>query len=283
VAALTFTPYKRRYYRAVQDILFRARRVHTHLDWHETQPWLESQYQPIMRLAWQNWRLVGLLAASQPLNHSAWVRLLALDDRVNGDLLPILWETVAGELRGMTVERVGLLTATDDWIEPYLESLGFHYVEDVVTLARSGDHLPPPRPNRLDIRAAEPEDLGALVTVDHAAFAPPWQLAEDELRQAHRIASTCTLAWLDGAAVGYQLSTLYLDGAHLARLAVMPDLQGEGIGGALLGDALQRFFRRYVYHMTVNTQATNLQSQRLYTRFGFSRTGYDLPYWEAVL
>ncbi|MBZ0277817.1 MAG: GNAT family N-acetyltransferase, partial [Anaerolineae bacterium] len=57
----------------------------------------------------------------------------------------------------------------------------------------------------------------------------------------------------------------------------------QGVGGALLGDVLQRFFRRNVFSMTVNTQASNEQSQRLYTRFGFSRTGFDLPYWEAAL
>lgn len=282
MAAFTITHYKRRYYRAVQDLLFRARRVHTHLDWHETQHWLESQYQPLMRLAWQNWRLVGLLAASQPLNHAAWVRLAALDDRLNGDLLTVMWDAIAAELRGLSVQRVGLLMM-DDWLKPRLESLGFRYIEHVVTLARSGNELPPPRPNPVEIRAAEPGDLDALVRVDHAAFAPPWQLAADEMRQAHRIAPTCTLALLDGAAVGYQLSTLYLDGAHLARLAVLPNRQGQGIGGALLDDVLQRFFRRYVYTMTVNTQDSNTQSQHLYTRFGFSRTGYDLPYWEAAL
>ena len=47
----------------------------------------------------------------------------------------------------------------------------------------------------------------------------------------------------------------------------------------LLIDLLSRFERRGVLSMTVNTQASNTRSQRLYTGFGFERTGYDLPVW----
>ena len=46
---------------------------------------------------------------------------------------------------------------------------------------------------------------------------------------------------------------------------------------------LRHFWRRGVYGVTVNTQDSNLASQRLYAKFGFARTGYDLPVWVADL
>jgi ribosomal protein S18 acetylase RimI-like enzyme len=101
----------------------------------------------------------------------------------------------------------------------------------------------------------------------------------DELRQANRISAASTVAEIDGSIVGYEISTLYFDGAHLARLAVSPHAQGHGVARALLLDTLRRFERRGVHVITVNTQAGNLRSQRLYTSFGFERTGYDLPVW----
>ena len=52
---------------------------------------------------------------------------------------------------------------------------------------------------------------------------------------------------------------------------------------ALLIDLLRRFERRSVRAMTVNTQSSNLRSQRLYTGFGFERTGYDLPVWTVEI
>ncbi|MBZ0277415.1 MAG: hypothetical protein K8I60_14815, partial [Anaerolineae bacterium] len=211
MAALTLTPYKRRYSRAVQDLLFRSHRSHTHLDWQETQHWLEAQHTPLMRLAWQNWRLVGLLAASYPLNHCVWMRLAAVDDRLSDrEVMRVMWDDLVPELRGLTVNKMGVLAA-EGWIESLLPFLGFAYIEDVVTRARGGPEIPPPRPNHLEIHTVEPDDLAGVLRVDHAAFAPPWQLTTEDMRQAHRLASSCTLAQLDGVTVGYQLSTLYLD------------------------------------------------------------------------
>ena len=51
----------------------------------------------------------------------------------------------------------------------------------------------------------------------------------------------------------------------------------------LVSSMLRYFWRRGVYGVTVNTQESNLASQRVYTRLGFSRTGFDLPVWLAEL
>src|SRR6185369_15396972 len=134
------------------------------------------------------------------------------------------------------------------------------------------NEAPPPG---LSIRLNEPGDLAAILAVDNHAFTPPWQMERDELRAAVRISACCTVAERDGELIGYQLSTLYFDGAHLARLAVVPETQGIGMARALLIDLLRRFERRGVRTMTVNTQSSNTRSQRLYIGFGFERTGYD--------
>jgi [ribosomal protein S18]-alanine N-acetyltransferase len=279
---LTITPYQRRYLHPLRDLLFHSQSVHTHLDWHETDHWLDTQQVP-MRLAWQNGRLVGMIAASAPLNNTSWIRLAATQDFIDQRaVLHALWQDLVTDLRAQEVRLVALL-AVRDWITDYAQELGFTYQEDIITLARAGQTMPEPRPHRLMLRAAEPYDLETLARVDQAAFSAPWQLAADELRQAYRISASCTVALQEGRIVGYQLSTLYFDGAHLARLAVVPHMQGKGVGGVLLGDVLSRFFRRGVYSMTLNTQASNLQSQRLYRRFGFRPNGYDLPYWSAIL
>jgi ribosomal-protein-alanine N-acetyltransferase len=279
---LTLTPYQRRYLQPIRDLLFRSHSVHTHLDWHETDQWLESQQVP-MRLAWQNGRLVGVLATSLPLNDTCWIRLAAVQDNADQTgILSALWNDLLPELRGLGV-RLAALLAVRDWITDFAPNLAFHYVEDIVTLARSSRMIPDLPPHHLTLRPAETPDLDNMSYIDQAAFSPPWQLASDELRQAYRISASCIVALQDTQIVGYQLSTLYFDGAHLARLAVLPDMQGQGIGGVLLDDLLRRFFRRGVFSMTVNTQASNLHSQHLYRRYGFRPNGYDLPYWTATL
>ena len=88
------------------------------------------------------------------------------------------------------------------------------------------------------------------------------------------------MAELDKRIVGYQISTLYQDGAHLARLATIPEMQGMGIGGALVGEMIEHFLRRGITTLTVNTQRSNQQSQRLYQRFKWEIVaGLDRDRW----
>ncbi len=278
MSAFTITPYHRRHLQSVRDLMFISALVHTHLDWYDTDSWLENR-ESHTQLAWHKGRLVGLMANSRPLNGASWLRVAALHEKVDQpSVMRALWEAMLAELRLLGAKTVNVLIVRD-WLTPHLQMLGFHYNEEIITLSRYGYELPEQHPDRPVVRVAETRDLPKLVQVDHAAFPPPWQLADDELRQAHRMCSSCTIALYDNAVVGYQLSTLYFDGAHLARLAVAPQAQGHGVGGALLADVLTRFFRRGIYAMTLNTQSSNQQSQQLYTRFGFRPNGYDLPYW----
>jgi ribosomal protein S18 acetylase RimI-like enzyme len=66
-------------------------------------------------------------------------------------------------------------------------------------------------------------------------------------------------------------------GGHLARLAVLPAYQGRGVGYALVNDLLRQFVFRGIFRVTVNTQADNHASLRLYENMGFQRTGESYP------
>ena len=81
--------------------------------------------------------------------------------------------------------------------------------------------------------------------------------------------AAATVALEDDQVVGYQLSTAGPMGGHLARLAVLPHLQGKGLGYALVYHVLDEFTRRGVEHVTVNTQSDNHASQSLYHKSGF--------------
>ena len=282
VSALTIAPYQRRHLQQIRDLLFHSTHVHSHLDWLDSDQWLETG-DTITYLAWQQGRLIGLIALSAPLNGSTWIRLAAVSDQIDPEsVLCLLWAEIVQRLRELGVHTVGLLVV-NDWIARYAPALGFQYGEEIITLARSGSELPLQLPNRPRIRVAEMRDIAQLAELDQAAFDPPWQMSLYDLRQAYRIASSCTVATKDDRILGFQISTFFFDGAHLARLAVHPSAQGQGIGGTLLGDLLARYTRRGIQMMTVNTQASNYQSRRLYQRFGFEPNGYNLPYWSTRL
>jgi GNAT superfamily N-acetyltransferase len=276
------TPFQRRHLQLVRDLLFYSAQMHAHLDWQESDDWLETSA-GVTRLAWYHGHLIGLMSCSRPLHNSVWLRLAAVaDQQQRTAILQALWQDMLPELRTTGVKLVGLL-ALNDWILADLPALGFHYQEDIVTLRRAGQRIPELTPTAVRVRVAQPDELATLTEIDQKAFDPPWQMDYEEMRQAYRNAYSCTVAEWNGMLLGFQISTFFLEGAHLARLAVTPQAQGKGIGALILHDLLQRFIRRGVYAMTVNTQSSNSRSRRLYERFNFQANGYDLPYWTASI
>lgn len=282
MSALTLSGYERRHRDAVLDLVFDHMQSHTHLDWYMADEWLDH-HAGAVSLAWQGRRLMGVMGFSVPQDEGVWMRVLAVRDAApTRDVVRALWEDAGILLAAQAVKTASLLVFSD-WVLPYMTDFGMHQIEMVVTMKRNGGDLPRQLNTRPILRPAEYEDLPLMTSIDHAAFSPPWRLAAEDLRSAMRIASSCKLAYVDGRVVAYQLSTRYDDNGHLARLAVLPDVQGMGVGGALLHDLLHNFNRRRVKTITVNTQLSNLRSQRLYSTYGFRRNGYDLPVYSVKL
>jgi ribosomal-protein-alanine N-acetyltransferase len=172
----------------------------------------------------------------------------------------------------------------DAWMEQLAEESGFERTHSVMVLSRPRAAVPStlPRPG-LNVRVAGPADHADIIATDTAAFSAPWQMSGDLLTLAIERADYLTVAERDGAIVGYQLSTPSHQGAHLARLAVLPDQQGQGIGAALLGQLLDHYHRRGAREITVNTQDTNAASLALYRRMGFVPTGTRFPVYQYDL
>ncbi len=277
---MTVTLYERRHQQAVMDLLFRSHYVHYHLDWHDTDEWLNNKDAPTFVL-WDEDRIIGVLGVSIPLEGTCWLRLAAIIDGVDiQHAIETLWQTLYIHLQKQHIKSVWIL-GVHAWLTPHLQYLDFRYVEDVVTLRRNTSELPstPQSDIAIDIRTLHMEDVPMVADVDRQAFHPPWQMTDDDIYHALRHAAIATVAQIDNKIVGYQISTKSHSIAHLARLAVHPTLQGRKIGAALLDDMIRRFQRRGISTMTVNTQASNTHSQRLYNRYYFERNGYDFPVW----
>jgi ribosomal protein S18 acetylase RimI-like enzyme len=128
------------------------------------------------------------------------------------------------------------------------------------------------------------DDLPNVKALDAEAFGPIWQQSMDTLEIAFQQASVATVAEdQDGGIIGYQISTASSGGGHLARLAVHPRFQRQGVGYSLVRDMVAQFYRRGALQVTVNTQLENLASLALYQKAGFQRTGEVYPVFETYL
>jgi ribosomal-protein-alanine N-acetyltransferase len=203
----------------------------------------------------------------------------------NGSVVDTAWKVLWSKAT-KTLDRSIPLAALplQNWFRRTLESSGFNHAFDVVVLKWKDDGQKveaPPSARQINIRLMNYDDLSAVHELDSEAFEPLWQHSLDLLADAYRDAAIGTIAEDQSGIVGYQISTLGTEGAHVARLAVRPSAQGKGVGTALLSDLLATFRRRGISQASVNTQVDNAVSLRLYRKMGFEKTDEIYPIYKA--
>ena len=267
----------------IEELLFSSGRVATSMHWSDTADWLREHPQ-WTRALWRNGQLVSLLACTPPLSGNSWLRICALQDDVDARAsFRELWLQLRAALQGEGVIKANLLCGHQGWLQDCLPDSGFRRSEQVISLRRSFTLTAPPGKDLAHIRPASDSDLEALRELDAAAFPPRWHMSDGEMRRNLRRAACFTVAVEEGRIRGFQITTRGTWDAHLARLAVAPQHQGAGLGRQLLGDVIRHLASRRLDSLTVNTQADNYRSLRLYRRFGFLRNGDDFAVWSQPL
>ncbi|WP_423224887.1 GNAT family N-acetyltransferase [Candidatus Amarolinea aalborgensis] len=191
--------------------------------------------------------------------------------------LPALWEPVAAALRSRRVQAVVHIAAAE-WLHAPLQRLGFQISDTLEVLQRgvgidhASDGVGP-----ATLRSARPDEILALQAVDSAAFAPPWRATAADLTGLLVMSSHAIVAEMEGQVMGYAVSDVRGEFGVLARLAVLPAAQGQGLGRQLLTDALRFCRRSGARSVSLNTKASNQASQRLYAQHGFRLLGKRTP------
>jgi len=193
-----------------------------------------------------------------------------------------LWPTAERYLASRAVQSVHYVGEAP-WLLEALTQQGFRQVTTLVSFEKiqDGPSWTAPAPARL--RAMRAEDLDALAEIDAACFPPTWRYPRSMLAASLQPAARLVAAEVDRRLVGYQLSVQEGNEAQIIRLAVIPEYRRRGIASQLVADALATFRRGRVRRVALNTQSDNVAAQRLYERFGFQRTGEELPVLEKMV
>lgn len=253
-----------------QDIL-----IHRHLDWRPPAEWLGEQ--PFLAVE-ENGKIQAVLAMPDDPAGIFWVRLFAVHKKRSTQ--PI-WEFLLAEglqqIAGKNLQPLAAL-AYSDWFRQLLVSSRWIERQRVVLLKFRGRTREIPN---LDddylLRPMVSSDINSVAEIDQASFEPLWQQSVDATRRSYTQTSYSSVMEYQHQVIGYQMTTTTAANAHLARLAVLPQFQGTGVGTALVMDMLQRMKQALMREITVNTQQDNPNSIRLYQKLGFELTGESFP------
>ena len=259
----------------IANLMFFESHVHRHLDWRAPLDWLGSPFYWVVE---ESGQILAVLACPQDPVGVAWVRLFAHARQLSlDDAWTVLWKAAETEIEQQGGGTVALI-AMHQWLSNLLSKNDFTNTQNIIMLEWKGTHIPElPLPVGVTVRSMRPDDLSEVAELDAAAFMPLWQNPVDALERALPQATAATVMEDAQGLVGYQLSTANPFGAHLARLAVRPDAQRQGLGSLIVTDLIRRLNEKGVARLTVNTQSDNLASLALYEKMGFVLTGEKFP------
>jgi ribosomal protein S18 acetylase RimI-like enzyme len=257
------------------DLIHYHSHVHRHLDWRHPLEWAGK---PPFLVGEVDGRLGGVLSVPEHPPEVAWIRFFASADWTSfQEIWDTLWNNALHELRAKGGIRLIASLSLDEWFSKLLKKSGFEIINHVVTLIWDSTTIVPNGKIDIKIRNMTYDDLARVAELDSISFPNLWCNTLDDLQLAFRQAAIATVAESERNLVGYQICTSTQIGGHLARLAVHPQMQGQGIGGFIIHDLMQQFKTRGAQAITVNTQSDNYSSLALYKKLGFGLTGENYP------
>lgn len=124
------------------------------------------------------------------------------------------------------------------------------------------------------------DTLHELLELDHTAFPWLWWNSREEfLAYARMPFVEIWVGRLEGRVTSYLGLTHFRRWSHLDRIAILPDVQGQGFGRESLAFAVRRMLQSGADRVGLSTQKENIRSRRLYEKSGFRETpelNYDV-------
>ena len=252
--------------------------LHRHLDWRKPTEWLGRS--PFLIQFSPDNSINAILNCVPEPKDVFWVRLFACK---NSNKKIGYWESLFTTALGMIAEQslnpIIASLSYQKWMSDLLEAQGWQEHQRVIQLRwdskkRSKFESITINPS---IRLMTIDDLDKVSLIDDSCFKPLWQQSRDSIGHAFNQSAYATIFEVDQLISGFQVSTNENGIAHLARIAVLPEVQRQHIGEQLLINMVQFFLSNRTTTITVNTQENNTSSIGLYEKLNFTKTKESFP------
>ena len=241
---------------------------------------IQNRTVPCIIRCYEQEQLIGFLSTFFFYEDAAEVAVMvAPTKRRQGKALQMLDE-ITPILQGMGMTRLYFSTPSGlngDWLSAY----DFHYHNSEYQMQRHTEAPMCIEDKSLVVRLATDSDIPNLAAIDSACFL---KQNSDMSTRFYRLISDPNyrlfIAYQHGVPVGKAHLCWQPDGARLTDVAIIPRLQGQGLGRALLMHCINDAVANDKHMVRLDVESINQAALHLYTRLGFEiSNAYD--YWET--
>jgi [ribosomal protein S18]-alanine N-acetyltransferase len=129
------------------------------------------------------------------------------------------------------------------------------------------------------IRRMTVDDLKFICELEKSSFTVPWSYDSFYNELTNNQFAYYLVLEVGGQIAGYGGMWLIIDEAHITNLAISPAFRGRKWGEKLLAAMQMHAIRMGAKAMTLEVRTSNHIAQKLYTKFGFDKTGIRPNYY----
>lgn len=159
----------------------------------------------------------------------------------------------------------------NDWLRAPLIERGFRPFRQLYSYDKFDYTSPTEGNTKVHLRPAEMRDIPALLELEKLCFEQLWCYDVSSLINILYTHPYFVVAEIDDQVIGYQFNALDGNHGYLVRIAVHPNLHGQGVGARLMAEAIRFFKTARSVRIMLNTQEENTHAHQLYEWFGFTR------------
>ena len=135
-----------------------------------------------------------------------------------------------------------------------------------------------PLPIQSVIRPMIESDLSAVLDIEQASFATPWN-RDHFLHEIAAPHSYPNVVEYGGVVAGYVCLTALFEEGQILDIAVAPDMRGRGLALMLMDYAIGQAIDKL---LALEVRSTNRAAISLYERLGFFQCGLRARYYDGV-
>ncbi len=131
----------------------------------------------------------------------------------------------------------------------------------------------------LSLRPMRHADIDAVMAIERQAYDFPW--TPTIFRDCLRVGYCCWVGERGGRMEAYGVMSVAAGEAHLLNLCVRPEVQGAGLGRALLEHLIGVAISHHAEVLLLEVRPSNVRALQLYRQLGFQVTGRRKDYYPA--